>query len=325
MSEFSPRKERLANIPTAVYRFYDAAGELLYLGMTHDVDGRWATHERTQPWWLDVARREFTWCGTRAEAEQIESTATALEKPRYDRSGQRTIGGEVDQRLDAETARAMQVVSEDIDNGTYPLWSVLPSYGVLSARYGIPIIGITRGMAKLANLDHHLVYHRDQFAVSLPGRRPSMDAKRVGLLFFLASNAFGESTFTRADLAEVTGVSEGTAHQHLKRWQQKDRAERLPKVAGARSYIYRIIRHPEPDPPGFLFSWGEKDLRALAQWLLNEITEDPQADDRDLAIVQACLPVEYEVGASNVGVRVLKVVAQKYANRPGCLPEWGIA
>lgn len=324
MSQFSPRKERLAGIRTAVYRFYDAADRLLYLGITHDLDGRWTAHERNQPWWLDVARREFTWFGTRAEAEKIESDATALEKPRYDRSGQRTIGGEVDQRLDAETARTMRVVSEDIDNGTYPLWSVLPSYGALSSKYGIPIVGLTRGLAKLANRDGTLVYHRDQFAVSLPGREPSMDAKRVGLLFFLASNAFGASTFTRADLAEVTCVSEGTAHQHLKRWLEKDRAERLPKVEGSRSYVYRIVRHPEPDPPDFLFRWAEKDVRDMVQWLLKEINEDPQAGERDAAIVQACLPAEYESGASSAGIRVLKVMARKYKNRPGCRPEWGV-
>jgi hypothetical protein len=325
MTELSTRKERLAGIRTAVYRFYDAADGLLYLGITHDVDGRWGTHERTQPWWLDVARRELTWCGTRAEAEKIESTATAMEKPRYDRSGQRTIGGEVDQRLDIETTRCMQAVADDIDNGTYPLWSVLPSYGVLSAKYGIPIVGITRGLARLAHRTHNLVYHRDQFAVSLPDRQLSMDAQRVGLLFFLASNAFGGSTFTRADLAEATGVSDGTAHQHLKRWRQEDRAERLPKVEGIRSYVYRIIRHPEPDPPDFLFFWGEEDLRALAQWLLNQMSEDPQADNRNIEIVQACLPAEYEVGASKAGVRVLKVMARPYADRPGCLPQWGIA
>ncbi|WP_329376101.1 hypothetical protein [Streptomyces sp. NBC_01483] len=322
MTEMLTRKEHLADLRTAVYRFFGANGELLYLGITHDLQERWGTHERIQPWWLDVSRREFTWYDTRAEAEEIEATATAVQKPRYDRSGQRTTGGEVDQRLAAEKERAMDAISADIDNGTYPLWRLLPSYGSLSAKYGIPLIGITRALTKLAHDEQTLVYHQDQFAVSLPGIQPSRDAQRIGLSYFLASNAFGGSTFTRADLVETTGVSEGTAHQHLKRWQETDRVERLEKVSGSRALIYRIVRHPEPDPPKVLLFWGKDDVLAMAQWLNDQLDTDPATDDRDREIIKACLPDEY--GVSNAGVRVLKVMARRYRERSGCLPEWGI-
>jgi hypothetical protein len=318
------RKERLADLRTAVYRFYDADGRLLYLGMTHDLEGRWATHERIQPWWLDVSHREYAWYNTRAEAERIETSATAAEKPLYDRSGQRTVGGPVDQRLAAEIERATDAISDDIDNGTYPLWHLLPSYGSLSAKYEIPLIGITRALAKLAHAEQTLVYHQDQFAVSRPGIQPSRDAQGIGLLYFLASNAFGGSTFTRSDLVDATGVSEGTAHQHLKRWQEADRVERLEKVSGSRALIYRIVRHPEPDPPKVLLFWRESDIRAMTQWLNDQLVADSEASDRDRAIVEACLPSENDYGVSNAAVRVLKVMARRYARSPGCRAEWGI-
>ncbi|MEE1812618.1 GIY-YIG nuclease family protein [Streptomyces sp. BE133] len=326
------RKARLAGRRAAVYRFFDSNEELLYLGITHNIDERWGTHERIQPWWLDVARREFTWYETRAEAEQIEASATVSEKPRYDRSGQRTTGGEVDRRLNVETERAMQAVAADIDNGTYPLWRVLPSYGALSRKYQIPVVGITRGLSGLAHREKRLVYHQDQFAVSRPDCVPSRDAKQWGLLFFLASNAFGDSSFMLTDLAEMTGFAPATVRQYLKRWQTAERVECVGQAAGGRALTYRIIRHPEPDSPKVLTFWSHDDVLAIAQWLNQHLnadaavaSDDPAARslvERDREIVAACLPNEY--GVSRGGVRVLKVMARRYFDRPGCLPEWGI-
>lgn len=321
----------LANVPTAVYRFYDSEDCLLYVGMTHDIDERWGTHERIQPWWLDVSRHEFTWYGTRAEAKQIEATATAVEKPRFDRSGKRTAGGEWNDRLATETDRAMQAITADIANGAFPLWHVLPPYGDLSRKYGIPLVGITRGLASLAHREKTLVYHQDQFAVSRPDCVPSRDAKQIGLLFFLASNAFGDMSFTLTDLTETTGVARGTAHQHLKRWERAGRVERFARVPGSRALIYRITQHPDPDPPKVLDVWARQDVHAMAQWLANQLDADARAacDDlaalieRDREVVEACMPDAY--GVSNGGVRVLKVMARRYKDRAGCLPEWGIA
>lgn len=313
-------RSALAAVPTAVYRFYDSENNLLYVGMTHDLDERWATHERIQPWWLDVVRREFTWYDTRAAAEEVETTAAAVEKPRYHRIGNRTASGEVDQRMATEIERAMQAVSVDIGNGTYPLWRFLPAYPVLSKKYGISVVGVTRGLARLAYEARSLVYDQDQFAVSRPDCVPSRDAKKVGLLYFLASNAFGDSSFTLTDLVETTGVSRGTTYQHVKRWQEAGRVECLGHVPGGRALVYRIFRHPEPDPPRVLTSWRHSDVLAIAQWLNDQM--DPDAIDQNREIIAACLPNEY--GVSNCGVRVLKVLARRYKDRPGCLPEWGI-
>jgi hypothetical protein len=309
----------LADVSTAVYRFFDAENQLLYLGITHDLEKRWGAHERSQPWWLDVVRRQVAWYDTRKEAEHVEVAATATERPRYDRSGKRTDGREWEDRLALEIDRAVRAVSEDIEAGTYPLWSVLPPYGALSQKYGIPVVGIARGLSSLAYHQKTLAYQQDVFAVSRPGCIPSRDAQKVGLLFFLASNAFGDRSFTLTDLAETTAYSRGSAHQHLKRWEKADRVECVGQVPGKRSLVYRIIRHPEPDPPEVLTYWRRGDVLALSQWL----NQQAELMDRDREIINACMPDEY--GVSNAGVRVLKVMAGWYAGRPGCLPEWGIS
>lgn len=334
MTEMLTRKHHLADLRTAVYRFFDANGDLLYLGITHDLDERWKAHERNQPWWLDVARREFTWCDTRPEAELIEVTATAAEKPRYDRSGKRTAGGEWDDRLTVETERAMQAITDDIDDGTFPAWHILPTYGELSSRYGIPPIGITRGLAKLAHHQKTIVYHQDQYAVSRPDCIPSRDAKQIGLLFFLASNAFGDSSFTITDLTETTGAARGTAYAHLKRWEEDGRVERVARVSGGRALIYRITQHPDTDPPPILTDWREENLHAIVNWLNEQLDFDTLTGsdeaatvaliEHDRAVIAACLPGRYEFGVPETAVRVLKVVGRRYASRPGCLPEWGI-
>jgi predicted GIY-YIG superfamily endonuclease len=66
---------------TAVYRFYDADGQLLYVGMTGNLGRRFAMHAATKKWWPQVARRTAEWFGDRGEAAQAEREAIRAEKP----------------------------------------------------------------------------------------------------------------------------------------------------------------------------------------------------------------------------------------------------
>ncbi|SDL33444.1 GIY-YIG nuclease family protein [Streptomyces indicus] len=68
---------------TALYRLYDAAGVLLYVGITHDPDARWASHAATKPWWGDVERRVLEWHDSRDAAEVAEVETIRTELPRY--------------------------------------------------------------------------------------------------------------------------------------------------------------------------------------------------------------------------------------------------
>lgn len=47
-----------ASDETYVYRFFDSADRLLYIGATNDLRTRIKAHQRTKPWWPEVARIE---------------------------------------------------------------------------------------------------------------------------------------------------------------------------------------------------------------------------------------------------------------------------
>lgn len=69
---------------TAVYRIYDSADGLLYVGITNDTETRWRDHLLTKPWWqTDAHRYEVAWYPTRADAMAEEQRAIQHEHPKY--------------------------------------------------------------------------------------------------------------------------------------------------------------------------------------------------------------------------------------------------
>src|SRR5687767_14669939 len=69
--------------PQSLYRFYDAAGRLLYIGITVDVTIRWSSHTRGKPWWKDVVRATVEHHPNRAAVLAAEEAAIKAEKPLY--------------------------------------------------------------------------------------------------------------------------------------------------------------------------------------------------------------------------------------------------
>jgi hypothetical protein len=78
--------------PTAVYRFFDAAGRLLYVGITMDRDVRWSAH-KSKPWWPEVTRKTVAWYETEREARKAERQAIASENPVYNLGESASIPG----------------------------------------------------------------------------------------------------------------------------------------------------------------------------------------------------------------------------------------
>lgn len=72
-------------IPTSLYRMRDAAGRLLYVGITTRGGQRISQHRRSQPWWPDVARIDVDHFDSIAEAVAAEETAIRTERPAYNR------------------------------------------------------------------------------------------------------------------------------------------------------------------------------------------------------------------------------------------------
>jgi predicted GIY-YIG superfamily endonuclease len=70
---------------TAVYRVFDIADTLLYIGIAKNFGRRWEHHASVQPWWPEVARQTVEWHPDRDTAEAIEKDAIKAEGPRYNK------------------------------------------------------------------------------------------------------------------------------------------------------------------------------------------------------------------------------------------------
>lgn len=81
----------------ALYRFYSASGELLYVGITVDPGRRFPQHQSNKPWWHEVSGitlsdpypdRESAAAAERLAIE-VEAPRYNIERPSLDRSGRR--------------------------------------------------------------------------------------------------------------------------------------------------------------------------------------------------------------------------------------------
>jgi excinuclease UvrABC nuclease subunit len=68
---------------TTLYRFFNAEDELLYVGITRDLPGRFRIHAKDKRWFKEIVRVEPTNYGTLAKALAMEATAILSESPRY--------------------------------------------------------------------------------------------------------------------------------------------------------------------------------------------------------------------------------------------------
>jgi hypothetical protein len=74
---------RLPRIRTALYRFYDEAGVLLYVGISGDPALRKYQHSQDKQWWHEVFDTTVEWFDNRRVALTREQSAIKREKPRY--------------------------------------------------------------------------------------------------------------------------------------------------------------------------------------------------------------------------------------------------
>lgn len=92
--------------PHYVYRAFDAAGRLIYVGCSLDPEARVANHRMTS-WWADqIERVEFTPAGSRDAARRAERRTIIGERPRWNvKSRWPSVQGEaLESALDYEVA-----------------------------------------------------------------------------------------------------------------------------------------------------------------------------------------------------------------------------
>ena len=73
-----PRRERVA-----LYRYYDDAGVLLYIGISNDVRRRDSAHEKHSSFGRFVKKQVSEWFGDRLAAEESERQAIRAERPLF--------------------------------------------------------------------------------------------------------------------------------------------------------------------------------------------------------------------------------------------------
>lgn len=71
---------------TALYRHFDASGQLLYVGISFSPFNRARQHNRASDWFASVVRIDIEWLDTRSAAEQAEYQAIKREHPLHNRA-----------------------------------------------------------------------------------------------------------------------------------------------------------------------------------------------------------------------------------------------
>jgi DNA-binding XRE family transcriptional regulator len=62
---------------------FDAAGDLLYVGLSVNYGQRFSNHSKAKPWWLEVVRIDVEHFDSVRAAKTAERTAIATENPRF--------------------------------------------------------------------------------------------------------------------------------------------------------------------------------------------------------------------------------------------------
>lgn len=76
-----------ATSETAVYRLYDEANRLLYVGIGRNPMNRWAAHADQHAWWPNVKSFETKWFPSREEAAAEERRALREDSPLHNIHG----------------------------------------------------------------------------------------------------------------------------------------------------------------------------------------------------------------------------------------------
>ncbi len=66
-----------------LYRFWNAAGDLLYVGLSGDPQARWRGHRANKPWWREIAQITLEHFDTLEDLKAAETAAIQTECPAY--------------------------------------------------------------------------------------------------------------------------------------------------------------------------------------------------------------------------------------------------
>lgn len=129
---------QLNDCPTALYRLFDAAGDLLYVGITNNVKVRMQGHRADKRWWPEVVEKRITWYPNRPDAAAAEDRAIKTEDPRYDRSYRQAGGANLPIR---QPRPAAPRVAQDDSTESEPNWARMLRTAPVYVRQVVPVRG----------------------------------------------------------------------------------------------------------------------------------------------------------------------------------------
>lgn len=138
---------------TALYRFFDTADRLLYVGITDTPSTRWNHHRLHAGWWSQAVAKSVKWISGRGEAAAAELVAIRTESPLWNTAAAPVSNERLNiVRFEAATNGGMrsesgewrnsdvaivQVLSAEIRQGRLSAGDRLPSLSALTVRFGV--------------------------------------------------------------------------------------------------------------------------------------------------------------------------------------------
>jgi len=137
-----------------LYRLRDAAGELIYVGITNDIRARFYAHAREKWWWNQVASCEIEFWPTRLSLENEEVRVIQTEKPRYNRRPGWVIqasGAVTPVRRGTKVEFVIDEMIRLIIDKKFREGDRLPSQAVLCEKFAVSLITLRAALLKLSN------------------------------------------------------------------------------------------------------------------------------------------------------------------------------
>lgn len=147
---------------TAVYRYFDAHGRLLYVGISRDPEARWKAHrwgpDREQ-WVAQVASRAVEWRASRPEALVAEVAAIKLERPRYNGTHNQpeVVFAPTEGQSRSGRTKATLVtdyIRDEIESGRWPASHRIPSLSALSSAFAVSVRTVSQAVGLLQEEGH---------------------------------------------------------------------------------------------------------------------------------------------------------------------------
>lgn len=79
--------------PTVLYRCFDEADDLLYVGISRQVKNRLYFHSLNSPWYKEVTKVTHQNFNSRVEAQLAEAAAIKIEEPKHNAIRNRSVTG----------------------------------------------------------------------------------------------------------------------------------------------------------------------------------------------------------------------------------------